>query len=331
MLGSPSMNTAREPGGADGLVANAIVVRRDPVHMPHGIRRRVDHLLDYYGRSDDDVDVVSVSSMRGVAELARLRVAGRTSFHVVALFQPGMMRLAGLLRQFGTNVTIDVCDSLTLLKATLEQEEGLLRTAEEAAATLRRLPNAIGVTYISRRDADADAAINEGRTVSVVPPTAPSSLSSLAGNMNGHIGRFTLSGDFASHHTREGIGLLVAGWRDHAQAFPAARLDIYGHNTEGLIDVPGARLRGFATDLRDLYSGNTAVLVPNVLASGVPNKLVEAVAAQRPVIAHQSLKAMLSHHEGFYSFRTAEDVTKALAEVSNAQFGPALPYMRYAL
>ncbi|MCC4249436.1 glycosyltransferase family 4 protein [Microbacterium testaceum] len=124
--------------------------------------------------------------------------------------------------------------------------------------------------------------------------------------------RLTVSGDFASSHLREGIQCLRECWPHVRRVEGDARIDIYGPNACLLSDIPGSRVHGFVDDIGDLYRGNTVVVVLNRAKSGVPNKIVEAVAAQRPIIVHESFRTSLSAHPLVRWYHDARSLKEAI-------------------
>lgn len=101
--------------------------------------------------------------------------------------------------------------------------------------------------------------------------------------------------DLSSSHNSGGLQSLLAAWERVYPLYPDLRLELFG---VGLPEFapPGAVVRGWAPSISDIYSGDTGVFVTNVLQSGVPNKLVEAIAAQRPVLMHVSLRRLVNPH-----------------------------------
>jgi hypothetical protein len=97
------------------------------------------------------------------------------------------------------------------------------------------------------------------------------------------------------------------------------QLELFGR---GLPDVAeaGTTVRGWAPSISDVYRGDTAVFVTNRLESGVPNKLVEAVAARRPVLIHSSLHTLVEPHEWIVQWE--DDLTEGLASLLDVPLNP---------
>lgn len=256
---------------------------------------------------------------RAARESIRLVVARREIVVVVVgLLSPRLITFAGLLCRFGVDVTFDACDSWRLLESTTPANSPLSRIARQGAEVQARTTSRLPISYISLRDANADSDLNArgNRRVEIVPPTAPSALRELPPLAGGEVvQRFSFSGDPGSFHVKEGVDLLRVAWPQHHRRYPASRLDVYGGRSHLLAAGEGSASHGFAVDIRDLYRGPTVVIIANRLSSGIPNKLVEAVTANRPIIIHASLWDLLDPHPWVQSFHDEKTLLEALARL----------------
>lgn len=294
-----------------------LLTSRDQKQLPSGVSRRVDHLRDYYAKRGLMVVVVAIRPTRArnaighTLRLLSVTLRRGSIVHVAGFFQPNMVRLAGYLTRCGLDVVVDICDSWLLL-AEVASEVEQRRTIEDGVQHTRNLPRRVAVSYITQRDSKADFPINGTRRTLIVPPSAPANLFALAALSPGMAQRLTVSGDFASTHLREGIRCLRECWPDVRRAKSDASIDVYGPNARLLADISGSRVHGFVDDIGDLYRGNTVVLVLNRATSGVPNKIVEAVAAQRPMIVHESFRTSLSVHPLVHWYHDARSLKEAI-------------------
>jgi hypothetical protein len=110
---------------------------------------------------------------------------------------------------------------------------------------------------------------------------------------------------------------------------PEMLLHVYGQNVDILGEVKGAVLHGFAPELASIYEGRTAILVPNELQSGVPNKVVEAVAAQRPIVGHESLRELLDDASGFFGFEDEDSALAAIRAAADCELTREYPRLSY--
>lgn len=314
-----------------------VVVARPLKELPNGVRRRAEHLLDHYS-SEGRTKLLVMDGSRGrlgrafgmLRTLTRLRLATRrrVEVHLVALFQPTMVAFAALCDAMGISVTVDACDSWRLLGDGVEGDEKLARIVRRGARLQAMLRRGVPVSYISRRDADSDRDLNAGRYVFVIAPSVARELRAMPKLSPGRIERVVVSGDYRSFHVREGMKTLAEAWPRHASSHSAARLDVYGVNMDELDLGPTAHKRGFAADVVELYAGATAVFVPNRRGSGIPNKLLEAVAAQRPIILDRSLADLLEPHPWVFPFADGPTLELALAGVHSLDVTDDTPPLR---
>lgn len=324
-----------------GKRGRTVIVLAYPLdRLGNGVVRRVDHLRTYYGEHGTSVDLAVIGGtsasplkrrVQGVANLLRLALSSRAvHFHIIGLMQPAASRYASFAYSTGHETTLDTCDSLTLIAASAEHDSAVAATAGTLRRLQQDLPAGIKVSYISQRDLEADASLNGSRATFVVPAAAPASLSELPPIQAKHVERFVLAGDFDAYHVREGVAKLETAWRAHCATYTDAQLDVFGMNTSRIEGWPNCTIRGFAPDIAALYEGASVTLVPNVFSSGVPNKLIEAVAAQRPVVAHQSLKRLVAPHPWFLTYDDVESLTRSLSLARDLRLDVPVEPMRLA-
>ncbi|WP_398470505.1 glycosyltransferase [Tardiphaga sp.] len=247
----------------------------------------------------------------------------------VALLQPTMARAGVIFALLGLRVIVDVCDSINLLGTALSGHIGLQQTVRKMSSSLKMAPRRMHISYISERDAAADAGFDFGCKVAVVGPTAPRDILILANSSIGQIERFAISGDYRSEHTARGLRVVLKAWMRFHLERPEMLLHVYGQNVDILGEVKGAVLHGFAPELASIYEGRTAILVPNELQSGVPNKVVEAVAAQRPIVGHESLRELLDDASGFFGFEDEDSALAAIRAAADCELTREYPRLSY--
>jgi glycosyltransferase involved in cell wall biosynthesis len=126
-----------------------------------------------------------------------------------------------------------------------------------------------------------------------VAPSIPVSLGAIDDLVGSPIERVVVAADYEGFHNSVGLQNLLEVWPVVHQTWPDVQLHLYGRGTPPPIHTEGVSIKGWAENLIDVYTGPTVVFIPNIDGSGVPNKLVEAVAARRPVIVHESLLGLL--------------------------------------
>lgn len=302
-----------------------------------GVARRVDHILDYYEARGIEVHVRTVGGrsrfpvaryLSTAVNLCRILTEPReVHLHVMGLMQPRAGLYARLGWLAGHRTTVDVCDSVRLIAESATGAAELEALARRCELVLRRLPNGIGVSYITKRDSEADGNMHHGRSVTVIPVTAARDLGALPAVDLPRIERFVLSGDLSSFHVQEGLRLLDDAWARHLIAYPDSVLDVYGRTVSRVEGWRSVNLRGFAPSVLSLYEGATAVIIPNMLTSGVPNKLVEAVAARRPIVAHASLAYFVGPHPWLLTYRDLSSFVDALADARALDLQAPVPPM----
>jgi hypothetical protein len=320
-----------------------LVVESDPNLAPPGIRRRYEHVTSWLQEHGVHFRTVTLLPRPDLGRWARLvGVVGArkriltdlspdATIMVLGLGAPHMLMAAHSCLGAGRSVVYDVCDSW-LLQFKARMWSGKL---------VRVLPSLLGVSfqlssrrplhrsYISNRDLQTDARLNWGRaSCFVIPPVAGSELHRIEPMDAGKVQRIALSADFRSFHIQAGLKALLNVWPAFHEVHPDVALHLFGVGSPPQEGSSGVMTRGFANHITDLYVGNTLVFVANVGGGGVPNKLLEAVAAQRPVIVHESLLPLLEPHEWIFSYSTEASLLAALQRVAQTTFGQSSVRMK---
>lgn len=254
----------------------------------------------------------------------RWRAAERaTGLNIVvsALSAPHMILVAHRLAKKNT-VVLDVCDSWILQHRSRREQGGAARLFPIVGILAMKFGRRIhAVTYISPRDVKSDARWIKGRKVGVVRQSRPRSLETLE-PLQFPVDRIVVPVDVTAFHNQRGVREYlpaIAAWARKT----GFRVDVYGRVPSELIP-PGLNVIGWVEDLQDVYRGNSVVFVTNVGGSGVPNKVVEAEAAGRPVILHESLSYLQGDiRVAAYWFSGIGDIAKVLSECVSSSAAPA--------
>lgn len=235
----------------------------------------------------------SISSVPATGKLSRaarairwLNTDGQRDFVVCGLSAPHMLLLAIRLAR-SANVVYDSCDSWLLQSQARRAQGGASRFLSIAGVVLTFLsPRFLAVSYISGRDAQADIRIARRQHQILIAQFRDPTLAALP-PVEYPITRLVVVADAGSFHTRSSLSEFLPELAVHCGAHGLS-LELYG-KLDRLSIPPGVEVRGWAPNLSDVYSGNTAVFVTNVSGSGVPNKVIEANTSGRPVLIHSSL------------------------------------------
>lgn len=219
-----------------------------------------------------------------------LRDAGR--LRELVGFEPAALHLDGLplahaargAAAWGVPCVLDACDSWplrylsTLRRGTVSAAPGLVA----ALALLRSAGRASAVCYISDRDRDHDRSLLPARTRTFVVPNAVDP-SLLAVPAISDEQRISSAADWRYPPNAEGLGWFLRRiWplieRSNLQ------VDLYGPEAPAEQLPPGVVYRGWVPDKADIFTGAVLSIAPVRTGAGVKNKVVESLAAARPVV-----------------------------------------------
>lgn len=243
---------------------------------------------------------------------------------VCGLASPHML-IAAILLSRTRRVVFDACDSWRLLGQSLGANRSPKCILEFVSYLVARcFSRRMITTYISSRDAVADFGQVSRRRVFVIPQLVDDGgLEELAG-VEVPLSHIVVAYDAASPHNRVGAQKYLPIVASASRA-AGARVLAFGAN--GLLNLPdGVEAAGWVPLIRDVYTGNAAVFVTNIAGSGIPNKVLEANAARRPLILHDSL-SYLSNEISVpaYWFSGTEDLGRAVEDCINGQPPPSPP------
>lgn len=226
----------------------------------------------------------SLKGFRHVSDAANKRPSGIV---VVGLGEPHLLLIADRLATTA-RVVYDSCDSWNL-QIQARREYGGSQWVPKAGALLQRLSRRLEcVTYISARDALADAEVTRGIRSAVFAPRIEPSERLVNGTVP-PLNRLVLVGDFTSFHNRlssSEVQLLS----QLASSGEIPTLEVFGKGTDRFQEWDGFVARGWAPTLEDIYSGSTGVIISNVAGSGIPNKYLEAVRFGKPILMRSELQ-----------------------------------------
>lgn len=270
-----------------------------PSAAPPGIRRRLEHLYAWANSRFDSIVRLDLAETRGSkvtrvgavirSGWVRKEIPSGSEVLISGLGAVHMLLLAATLsRKFVS--TYDACDSWTLQVSARSESSWILAISSRIGRLIQTVATRkLAVSYISQRDADADSRLNRTRLIRVVPASLPASMTTLnQAALRTPISRIAVSADYSAFHNVRGLAMLAAAWPEFVSLCPSIHLDLYGVGDADRLKSVGGRMHGWADDIMDIYSAGTAVFVTNVGGSGVPNKLLEALASGLPVVVHKS-------------------------------------------
>ncbi|KAA9107797.1 glycosyltransferase [Microbacterium rhizomatis] len=318
--------------GAPAAISKVfLVVETSPSAQAPGKARRHAHIVAWLADRDQTTESLSLlpetvrnaglirrflGVLLGLPGVIRHTRRGDT-LYFLGLGEVHLLMAAAITAIFGRTVIYDACDSWVLqLAAREEAGAGARAFMSRAGAALQRIaPRRLAVSYISARDADADraAGILARRAVHVIPPMLPETLRNLPEVVRGRVDRIVAGVDMRSFHNLSGFEELREGWESIRAENPGVVLELFGLGLPEVI-AEGVIVRGWAPSLSELYVGNTAVFITNQGGSGVPNKLVEAVAARRPVVIHHRSMGLVEPGPWVFPYETnlAEQLSNLL-------------------
>jgi hypothetical protein len=298
-----------------------------------GVRRRLEHLAFHEEAAGNSVEVRSVVPasrprpgrperlLRVLAESRKWAVADVDKVIVVALAAPHMVVLArALAKRLDVPVQVDVCDSSRLLAAERRRTWGRSRrlravTSEALArAAFARLPPGLTRSYISRRDADADADLSASEALVVGPAPLPDLAD--VGPFVGRPRSVLFPVDGTSVEGRMAVTVLLEVVADSGIDVP---IEISGTAPAG--EPPGAvRWLGHVPTLHELYARPCVVVSTNAAAHGVQNKLWEAFQAWRPIVAFEAALHWAPEVPWIHRIRRREDFGPGLRRALEMEY-----------
>lgn len=308
-----------------------------PKLAPPGVRRRYEHICDWLAAHEIEYSHEALLSFAVASKSSRVRKVLREfqnidrkipSDAVVLVLGLGavhMLLLALYLRFASTTrrrVVYDTCDSWLLQVKARFGAGGLpLALPSVAGLVLQALVGrSLSISYISQRDQRSDRWVNLCGTVFIVGPS-PSRVLLDTSNLNavaGRIDRVCVSADYDAFHNEAGMKVLRDAW--HSLNFAPSELGLHLYGQGVPIHIRGSVLKGWASNILDVYSGNSAVFIPNMGGSGVPNKLIDALAARRPVLIHKSASGGLEENPLVFIFEDDLELAKILQRLSDVDF-----------
>jgi glycosyltransferase involved in cell wall biosynthesis len=302
-----------------------IVTEFSSDELPTGVAARLRHVQSQVGKNYRHV-VVNEGPRRGVRVRDRIRRAQSAaemfdnsgSAIIIGLGSPPMLILARRLVARAPSVTVfDVCDSTILqLRARAKSLSpkliavGLWMLLLHLTAARR-----LALSYISERDIHRDRWLNRRRSVRLIRFAEPEVLRTLP-PVGAVIDRIVVAGDLNSFHNRTGLSLLAEAIRTAGQVPP---IELYGPEAPRFESDARIRYVGWAKSVEEIYAGNTAVFVSNVDGSGVPNKLLEAIAAARPVVVHRSLESLVRSYSRAHLYSDADSLAGVLESLMSGR------------
>lgn len=259
-----------------------------------GFERRYNSWIEWARREDLDVMPLALSRpgapvwrrlLDTVMSTARVRRASQLCRHtvVLALNAPHMRLPFGASRSCDKHY--DICDSyMATFAAAVENRDGFLAVkAFLTGLTTWFLSSKHMVVYISDKDRSRDhRTMRPGVRSWVLEQAVSANLISLA-DVRGPLDRIVIPADLSSKHNQQAFAWFIE-LVSSGQLALQVPVQIYGPAAPALPLPPGVEYCGWASDITDVYAGDTGVFAPNLAGAGVQNKLLEAVAARRPIL-----------------------------------------------
>ncbi len=324
----------------------ALVAEFLPEFSPPGVKRRFEHVTGWLQQDDRNWVVHAlhsggpnfvsklerVTSVLRVKEQLRRAVVQSEGVIVLGLGGAHMLRLAHLLALEFPDKTImyDACDSW-FLQIAARARTGSVRLCAPSlvgAAFQRFSTRRLNFVYISDRDYVADRLLTRGRNAHIVGPDLIPALEKLSAPSS-RVTRIVVAADYNAFHNLDGLNRLFEAWPTFSSDYPSIRLELFGASIPRVLPDGNVLVRGWAEDIRDVYRGDTAVFIPNIGGSGIPNKLVEALSASRTVIAHDSMSWIFRGKQTVVAFGERPLLT-ALYKLIAAQPGSEMLVRREA-
>ncbi len=316
-------DAARHLLDLNSLKGATVVSDRPPTQgVDPGFVRRIETLRcaaqrDLDGAGDHQVALTSpgagpvLRAWRALKPGMRIHGSEAQDLWISALNGPHMLLLARRKSRDST-VTVDVCDSLLMtLKASFRSFNfRSLIKALFGIACLYALPRSVAATYISSRDMQADSCILRGRMVAVVPQSVPPGLSDLP-RYEGPPERIVIPADLSSKHNSLVLSWLIEAIEE-GEYTPSLTLDVYGPVAPPPDATGFFNYKGWAPDIKEVYRGQTLVFAPNLRGAGVQNKLIEALAAQRPILIGKEAAGEHEVEDLVHTFTTREEMIRQL-------------------
>ena len=304
-----------------------VVAEASPGAMPPGHLARYTGVCDWLTGSQFDIEPIFLSDrweeekavrVARVREFAtsshlRSRVSQAPRVVVLGLSSPHMLWLGSRLCEVSDHVWLDVCDSTCLAIGAQIRARRVIGSFSPVAAAmlLRRSGRAEGYLYISPRDLRLDGKLlAEGRGCVVPPPPLPASAMA---PVIGPIERVVAPVDVRAFQNRRAFSWFLdfIGSPQWPRLLP---VDIYGPVAPERQLPDGARYRGWAPDLEDVYAGQTLIFASNMFVTGIPNKVMEALHFARPIVAHEEVLRAIPEAQMVSTFRSRRSLPQAFYE-----------------
>lgn len=314
---------------SERVSALRVICEFDPDDLPTGVGRRFHQAIKAARELgiEPQVAIVNDRARAGmsVPERARSalafaadhtsRPAARTDL-VIGLGSPTMLLVARKLARIGGSpVIFDTCDStlLQLRARILSRRPGLVAVGLSMLLLQLTSSRRLQFSYISDRDARADRSFTRRRGIYVIDPSTDSKLAELAA-FTFPLERFSVVAELNSFHNQPGFSMLVEAVRISGLT---TAIDVYGPTAPSTDLPPPMIYRGWAKTLDEIYTGNTGVIATNIGGSGIPNKVLEANAARRPLVLHESVRSTSADSSPVWVFNDAATLSSALIDAAS--------------
>lgn len=229
----------------------------------------------------------------------------------------------------GIPVVFDSVDCLSALFAQMaksKQHGAASRfTMKEEAWKLKRYEprmlsqfNHILTTTEIERQALLD--MNPGMNISVVPNGVDTDYFQPADTPR-QPGRIIFTGKMSYSPNAQAAVWFASNVFTHIrERFPFAEFVIAGSNPPrevlDLAGIPGIKITGYVSDMRSELERCSIAVAPMLIAAGIQNKILEAMAMALPVVASKmSVRVFKDDHPGIISAESADDMIQAICSL----------------
>ena len=296
-----------EEGCVTGLRIVALTSYGEHTAMTGGRLRR-DNLLSALAERGHHVARFDVPSKPGPRSAIRaVLVVAQRAFRealatsdVVLLGDVFCLPSVPLIRRSGVPIILDLVDSPYRLvgsapRRTIPEKLSALASAAQLVPVMQLLyPLVAAVTYISDDDASCDAArVRRGPRTHVVPNGIAASLFEAELCPPPDDGYVAWLADWTYAPNRDSLRWFVEEVSPHLPDAVLERITLFGAGNPWTIPADGAALErarsrmpfaGFVDRLADVYRGARVVAAPVTRGAGVNNKVLEPLAAGRPLV-----------------------------------------------
>lgn len=303
-----------------------LVSEFEPALLPNGMKRRLEHLADWLVGLNQLYEIQVINGIHAsrirrfhnsvifFRKIAATHDSNRIPVFLVNGLASPHLFFSTLLIVSKHKVIFDVCDSLKSQFYDNLKKMNVLRIFMllTMLLTVKFSRNSMKYSFITRNDVMNDSFFLKRRITFPIYPCLPRGIPKIGESINGLVDNVVLFNSDAAPHTKRFTELFFREIDSLVLARPDLRIDLYGSKTFKNEISSNVQIHTEWISLEQIYQGPFLVFIPNETRSGVPNKLIEAVCLQRPIVLHSSLAAQLEEHPLVISFTSKRDLGRCL-------------------